>query len=78
MWFDYPNSRINKISWFIFGFNVSFIIFRIDNFILRPILGFVLSMMVGIILCVGEIYLLTLLRKYINFVKEKGIKYIDE
>lgn len=73
-----PIAGLIKLAGFIFGFNVSFIIFRIGNFILHPILGFVLSMIAGIILCVGGIYLLALLRKYINFVKEKGLKYIDE
>lgn len=63
-----------KLIGYIFNIDIPFITFQIGEFILNPILGFVLSIFIGIILYIVGIRAWKLLLGYIHIISDKKKK----
>ena len=63
-----PIIELANLVGFLFKASTSFIVFRIGNLVLNPIIGFVLS--IRMIMFIGGIYLFVLLKKCIYFIKK--------
>lgn len=72
-----PIMGLVNLVGFLFKASTSFIVFRIGNLVLNPIIGFVLSIIIGAIMFIGGIYLFVLLKKYIHYIKEKMASIYD-
>lgn len=73
-----PIFGLVKLIGYIFKFDVPFVMFEFGSYSLNPILGFVLSIIVGIVLFIIGIVSWKLLIKYIHFVTDKRKKlYIE-
>lgn len=68
---------VKLISYFL-GFDLPIVMFQIGNYTLNPILGFIASIIVSVLMYIAGIATWKLLIKYIHFVSEKKRKlYID-
>jgi len=68
---------IKLVAW-LFGYDIPIIIFQIGSYTLNPILGFLLTLLVSVILYVVGIHAWKLLIKYIHNVSDKRKElYVD-
>lgn len=69
-----PLSGFLKLIGYLFNFNVPFVIFQIGNIELNPIISFILSMLIGLILYFLGKGAWKLLLKYIKYIKNEQMK----
>lgn len=73
-----PIFGLVKLIGYIFKFDVPFVMFEFGSYSLNPVLGFVLSIIVGVVLFIIGVVSWKLLIKYIHFVTNKRKKlYIE-
>lgn len=73
-----PILGLVKLVAYIFGKDISFIMFSLGDVTLNPILGFFLSAIIGLIMIIAGIYMWRILIKYIHYIIDKKSKlYID-
>jgi len=73
-----PIFGLVKLIGYIFKFDVPFVMFEFGSYPLNPVLGFVLSIIVGVVLFIIGVVSWKLLIKYIHFVTNKRKKlYIE-
>ena len=73
-----PIFGIIKLIAYFFDYDISIIMFQIGNYTLNPILGFILSLLLSVILYIIGIFAWKLLIKYIHIVSNKNKKlHID-
>ena len=70
-----PISGLTKLIGYIFNFEVPYVIFQIGNVELNPILGFILSLIIGVALFLLGKSAWKLLVKYLNRVNKRRASY---
>lgn len=69
-----PIAGLIKLIGYIFNIDMPFIMFQIGEFTLNPILGFLLSILIGMVLYILGTYAWKLLLRYIHIVSNEKKK----
>lgn len=73
-----PIAGFIKLIAYIFGQDIPFIIFNFGKITLNPIIGFLLSVVIGIFMAIAGLYMWKILIKYIHYILDKKSKlYIN-